>query len=153
MTAIRLSASAVLTLRFEINGWESRRPDRRADAYRELADAGIMEPDGRGAHRFTAWGMEHREAILAAQAERIERERFDPPDRDLSPAARERLRLHLAGDRAVTEANRPAYRELVAARVMLPVHTFTGGREAAYALTYWGRKLGEELVTGGRATA
>ena len=56
----------------------------------------------------------------------------------LSAVARERLRLHLAGDREVTEENRPAYRELVAARIMIPVHSFVGGREAAYRLTYWG---------------
>jgi hypothetical protein len=46
----------------------------------------------------------------------------------------------------VTETNRPAYRELVAARVMVPVHTFVDGREAEYRLTYWGHERRFELA-------
>jgi hypothetical protein len=143
-----LSPEAVAVLRFEIKGYRSKTPGRRLVAYRELAAAGIMEPmPGSDAeYRFTEYGTRNREAILEREAERIERERLAPPDGELSEAARERLRRYLAGDRAVTEANRPAYRELVAARVMMPVHTFVGGREAEYRLTYWGNERRFELA-------
>jgi hypothetical protein len=90
--------------------------------------------------------MKHREELLEREPERIERDRYEPPDADLSEAARERLRLHLAGDREVTEENRPAYRELVAARIMIPLHSFVGGREAAYRLTCWGYERRFELA-------
>jgi hypothetical protein len=140
MPPIALSASAVAVLRFEIKGWRAKNPACRLPAYRELAAAGIMEavPGSEAEYRFTEEGMRHRDAILEREAERIERERYEPPDGDLSESARERLRLYLAGDRQVTAENRPAYRELAAARVMIPVHTFVGGREAEYRLTYWG---------------
>lgn len=148
LETIRLSENAVAALRFEIKGVRAKDPSRRLSAYRELATAGIMEPvpGSDGEYRFTEDGMRHREAILAREVERIERERYEPPDGDLSEAARERLRLYLAGDCAVTEENRPAYRELVAARVMIPVHTFAGGREAEYRLTYWGHARRFELA-------
>ncbi len=68
-----------------------------------------------------------------------------PPDRQLSEAARECLRLHLAGDRRVTDVNRMAYRELEAARVVYHTHPFTGGD--AYRISYWGYKLKDELLT------
>jgi hypothetical protein len=61
----------------------------------------------------------------AEKAERIERERYEPPDPSrLSEAAKELFRRRLAGDREVTDANRPQYRELVAARIMDPVSTW-----------------------------
>jgi hypothetical protein len=153
MQIVRLSANAVAVLRFAIRGWRPKRPESRLPAYRELAAAGIMEPvpGSETDYRFTAEGLEHREAILAREEDRIERERYEPPDGDLSDSARERLRRHLAGDREVTEANRPAYRELVAARVMIPVHTFVGGREAEYRLTYWGHERRFELAGIARA--
>jgi hypothetical protein len=148
MQAITLSANAVTVLRFEIKGYRSRVKGSRLPAYRELAAAGIMEPvpGAESEYRFTEEGMKYREAILEREAERIERERYEPPDGDLSESARERLRRYLAGDREVTEENRPAYRELVAARVMIPVHTFVGGREAEYRLTYWGYERRFELA-------
>ena len=136
MQTIRLSEAAVATLRFEIKGWKERVRDQDLPAYGELVEAGIMEPDGER-FRFTEDGLARRQAILDRESERIERERYEPPDASgLSEAARELLRRYLAGDRAITESNRPTYRELVAARVMIPVHTFVGGREAAYRLTY-----------------
>lgn len=143
-----LSSDAVAVLRVEIKGYRSKDPSRRLAAYHELSAAGIMEPvpGSGGKYRFTEYGMREREAILERETERIERERIEPPDGDLSEAARERLRRYLAGDRAVTEANRPAYRELVTARVMIPVHTFVGGREAEYRLTYWGHERRFELA-------
>ena len=130
MLNVELSESAVAVLRFEIKGYRPKEVGRRLPAYLELAAVGIMEPvpGSDVEHRFTAFGLEHREEILEREAERIERRRLDPPADDLSEAARERLRRHLAGDRAVTEERLPAYRELVAARVMIPSHPFAGGR-------------------------
>jgi hypothetical protein len=143
-----LSPDAVAVLRFEIKGYRSKVPGSRLPAYRELAAAGIMEPvpGSDTEYRFTERGIKHREAIAEREAERIERDRYDPPDANLSEAARERLRRYLAGDRNVTEENRPAYRELVAARIMIALHSFVGGREAAYRLTYWGYKRRFELA-------
>ena len=87
-------------------------------------------------YRFTEDGMKHREEIVEREAERIERP--SAAGRQSIGGGQERLRLHLAGDCEVTVENRPAYRELVAARIMIPLHSFVGGREAAYRLTYWG---------------
>lgn len=141
-----LSAEAVATLRFLIRGYRMPATDRRRPAYRELAGVGILEEDG-DAYRFTPWGLEHRDAILERESDRIEAGRMPPPDRDISPAARERLRLHLAGDRAVTAENHPAYRELEAARIVHHTRPFVGGD--SYRLTYWGFKLKEELLDAG----
>ncbi len=145
---IALSPDAVAVLRFEIKGYRSKVPGSRLPAYRELAAAGIMEPvpGSDTDYRFAEDGMKHREEILEREAARIERDRYEPPDADLSEAARERLRLYLAGDRRVTDGNRPAYRELVAARIMIPLHSFVAGWEAAYRLTYWGYERRFELA-------
>src|ERR1700722_8696459 len=103
MQRVKLSAEAVAVLRFEIKGWKAKDPGRRLPAYRELAEAGIMEPVSELEYRFTDEGMKHREAILEREAERIERERYAPPDANISGMARERLRRHLTGDHEVTE--------------------------------------------------
>jgi hypothetical protein len=149
MQTITQSAQAVAVLRFEIRGWKAKDPARRLPAYRELAEAGIMEPvpGSEAEYRFTREGLEHGEAILEREAERIERERYEPPDASrLSEAAQELLRRRLAGDREVTDANRPPYRELAAARIMIPCHTFIGGWESAFKFTYWGWKRRFELA-------
>ena len=146
--AMQVALSPVAVLRFEIKGYRSKTPESRLPAYRELAAAGIMEPvpGSSTEYRFTEHGTKHREEILAREAERVERDRYEPPDANISEAAREQLRLHLAGDREVTDKNRPAYRELVAARIMIPLHSFVGGREAAFRLTYWGYKKRFDLA-------
>jgi hypothetical protein len=55
---------------------------------------------------------------------------------NLSEAALTLLRLRLRGERVdVTGENRSLYRELVAAGLMIPLHTMTGGSESAYRLT------------------
>ena len=54
----------------------------------------------------------------------------------LSGAATALLRSRLAGERvAVTEENRPLYRELVAAGLMEPLSTFLRGGEGNYRPT------------------
>jgi antitoxin (DNA-binding transcriptional repressor) of toxin-antitoxin stability system len=150
MQTTTLSAIAVAVLRFEIKGYRSRVPGRRLVAYRELAAAGIMEqaPGSETDYRFTAEGMEHREAILEREAERIERERYDPPDvSNLSEAAGRLLRRIVTGEHIeITPGNRPAFRELSAARVVILGHSFARGNESVYQFTYWGWKQRFELV-------
>ena len=54
----------------------------------------------------------------------------------LSEPALSLLRLRLAGRRVeVSPENRDAYRELAAAGLAEPVHTFTKGRDSHYRLT------------------
>ena len=54
----------------------------------------------------------------------------------LSEAARKLLRRRLSRDRVpVDDETRALYRELVAAGLMVPLHTLVGGRESAYRLT------------------
>ena len=53
------------------------------------------------------------------------------------------LRLRLSGERCdVTDANRDAYRELAAAGIMYPLHTFAKGRDSLYRFTDegWARR-------------
>lgn len=54
----------------------------------------------------------------------------------LSDTALALLRRRLMGERVeITDHTRPLYRELVAAELMIPLHTATGGDESAYRLT------------------
>ncbi len=65
---------------------------------------------------------------------------------NLSDAARELLRRRLAGGREVTDANRPLYRELVAARIMYPVSTWVNGPESVFRFTRAGWERREEWI-------
>jgi hypothetical protein len=145
-----LSPDAVAVLRFEIKGYRSKSPARRLSAYRELAAAGIMEPvpGSETEYRFTTDGVRHREEILEREAERIERERYEPPDvNNLSKAARELLRRRIRGDDvAVTPGNLPAYRELAEARIMEPVSGFATGPESHFRFTYLGWTRRDEWI-------
>jgi hypothetical protein len=138
MNSNTLSEHAVALLRFRIKKWPMKVKERDLPAYQELVDAGIMAPDGTD-FRFTDDGYAHREELLNEAEDRIERDRHDPPDgNNLSEAARELLRHRLRGESKVTGANLPIYRELVAARIMIPIHSFIGGPESAFHFTYWG---------------
>ena len=54
----------------------------------------------------------------------------------LSEPAVALLHCRLAGERVeVTDETRPFYRELVAAGMMMPLHSFARGNEGAYRLT------------------
>ncbi len=142
---IRLSEAAVANLRFRIKGFPLREQDR--PAYRELVAAGIMEPTSGSEYRFTTWGMEHCEAILERESERIARERYAPPDADLSEAATRLLGRIASGERVeVDDANRTVFRELAAARVIVLGSSFARGPESCYRFTYWGWKQREELI-------
>jgi hypothetical protein len=149
MQAIPLSAKAVAALRFRIKGWRFPIRERDRDAFRELVEAGIMEPDGED-FQFTADGWTHREELLAEAHDRIEQERFEPPDAgNLSEAAKELLRTCSAGSFPEgDETSRPAYRELVKARIMMPMGSFTKGDECVFGFTYWGYRLRFEILGG-----
>jgi hypothetical protein len=147
----KLSELAVANLRFRLKGFPLR--ERDLPAYRELVAAGIMEAASGTEYRFTPWGLEHGAEILERESERIERERYAPPDGDLSETARGLLRRIASGRVDVDDANRPAFRELAAARVVTFGSSFAGGPESAYRLTYWGWKLKDELIARARETA
>jgi hypothetical protein len=147
MLTIALSTKAVAALRFRVKGWRFPIGERDRDPFRELVEAGIMETDGED-FQFTEYGWTHREALLAEAQDRIERERFEPPDAsNLSEAAKELLCTCIAGEYPEgDETNRTAYRELVEARIMMPMGSFTKGDECVFRFTYWGYKLRFELA-------
>jgi hypothetical protein len=65
----------------------------------------------------------------------------------LSEAADALLRLRFDHQPVeVTDETRPAYRELAAAGIMIPLHTFTKGRESAYRFTEAGWALRDESL-------
>ena len=147
MQTVTLSENAVAVFRLRVKGLRIPPTDRRLPAYRELVEAGIMEPDGDGLG-FTAEAWERREELLREAEDRIERERYDPPDTsNLSDAAMALLRRIASGERVeVTKANRPTFRELAAARIILLGHSFVGGDESHYRFTYWGWHRRFELL-------
>jgi hypothetical protein len=155
MQTVTLSENAVAVLRFEIKGWRPENNEGRLAAYRELAAAGIMEPvpGSECEYRFTEDGLRQREELLAEAQDRIERERYEPPDAgSLSQAARELLRTCIAGDCPDgDETNRSAYRELVKARIMIPVGSFSKGDECVFRFTYWGWRRRFEFAEMDRA--
>jgi hypothetical protein len=147
MQTISLSENAVAVLRFRVKGWRFPIRDRDQDAFQELVAAGIMEPDGAD-FRFTEDSWERRKELLHEAEDRIERNRYDPPDAsNLSESARELLRTCIDGEYPDgDETNRPAYRELVKARIMIPMGAFSKGVECVFWFTYWGHKLRFELA-------
>jgi hypothetical protein len=84
------SEMAVAVLRLHVEGERMPANERNLPAYREHVKAGIMEPAPglERVYRLTADGRTHRDSIVERETERIERERFDPPDAsNLSGAA------------------------------------------------------------------
>jgi hypothetical protein len=152
MQTIALSEAAVALLRFRVKGWPMKVKQRDLMAYQELIEAEIMVPDGAD-FKFTEDGWAHREELLREAEERIERERFEPPDAsNLSDSAKKLLRRIACGERVeVTPANRCVFRELAAARIIYLMHTFAKGDESGYRFTYWGYKQRFELAEMSRA--
>jgi hypothetical protein len=65
----------------------------------------------------------------------------------LSASAVAVLRFEIRGWKAKDPARRlPAYSELVAARIMIPLGSFSKGDECVFRFTYWGHKLRFELA-------
>ena len=146
MQTVTLSEAAVATLRFEIKGWKKRVRDQDLPAYRELVAAGIMEPvSGTGDYRLTEWGRVNGQEVVEREYDRIERERYEPPDASgLSEAAWALLEEMATTERVeVTPENRPSFRELAAARIIVLCHTFAHGDESGYQFTYngWHRRF------------
>lgn len=136
---LALSESAIALLRFRIKGYRMPVTEPRREVFRELVDAGLMEPDGRGDYRFTEDDPERRQRWLdAAEAYLHSLEPRLPARIDLSDAGRDALNRHLAGDQEVTDANREAYRELAAAGIMVSVGTFTKGDDCVFQFTRQG---------------
>ena len=147
MQTVTLSELAVAILRSEIRGWKGKVREIDIPGYRELVAAGIMEPDGEG-FRLTAEGRADGEDIVEREQERIERERYAPPDVSrLSIRAWGLLHRIASGDEVeVTPETRPLLRELAEARIVLVINTFAGGAESAWRWTYWGWKRKPEWV-------
>ena len=149
MRTIALSELAVAVLRLHVEAENRAANERNLPAYQELVDAGIMEavPDSERIFRLTAEGREHREVIVERETDRIERERFEPPDASyLSGSAQELLRQLIADRVRVTAENRLAFRELAAARIILLGGSFAGGPESYYRFTYYGWHRRFELL-------
>lgn len=149
MQTVTLSEMAVAVLRLHVEGERMPAHERNLPACRELVKAEIMEPVPglERIYRLTAQGRKHRDSLVARETERIERERFEPPDAsNLSGAARELLRQLIAECVEVTPENRFAFRELAAARIVILGHSFRDGRESAYRWTYWGWHRRFELL-------
>jgi hypothetical protein len=154
MQTTTLSENAVAIFRLRVKGLRMPATERRRPAYGELVEAGIMEPDGEG-FRFTAEAWDRREELLREAEDRIERERYEPPDASgLSGAALALLRRIASGDRVeVTRENRPMFRELATARIIVLGHSFAGGDESHYRFTYWGWHRRFEILAGARESA
>lgn len=152
--AISLSAVAVAVLRFRVKGYRIPVNESRLGAFRELAEAGIMEPvPGPVAeYWFTEDGWAGREQILhEAEADLLGQQPHLPDRIDLSASAREALHRHMAGDGEVTDANRPAYRELARAGIMTSVGTFTQGDDCVFRFTHRGWERRFEFAGMGRS--
>ncbi len=138
METVGLSESALAVLRLRAKGLRLPVTDRRLEAYRELALAGIMEPDGED-FLFTEDGWARREEqISAAEAHLRSLEPRLPERIELSTAARRTLARNLAGDKEVTNASRDAYRELARVGIMESVGTFIKGDDCVSQLTRQG---------------
>ena len=67
----------------------------------------------------------------------------------LSESALALLRRQLAGDDEVNEANRPFYRELAAAGIMIPISTWAAGPESVFRFTEEGWTRRQEWLNAG----
>jgi hypothetical protein len=145
MQTVTVSKSALAVLRLRAKGLRLPVTVGRLVAYRELADAGIMEPDGDD-FRFTAGGWARREELISAAEAHLRSLEPRLPERiELSRAARRTLARHLAGNKEVTDANRDAYRELARAGIMVSVGTFIKGDDCVFQLTHQGWKRRHEF--------
>ena len=146
MHTMILSENAVAVLRLRARGLCLPVTAARLQSYRELVEAGIMEPDGEE-FRFTEDGWARREEFIGAAEEYLRSLEPRLPERiELSKAARKTLAMHLTGDKEVTDANRNAYRELARAGIMVPVGTFIKGDDCVFQLTHQGWERRHEFL-------
>jgi hypothetical protein len=143
---VSLSEGAVAVLRFRAKGYRVGVNDRTLEAYRELVRAGVMSPvaesEGgpKASFRFTEDGWARREEWIGAAEAYLRSLQPLLPDRiDLSESARNLLLRRVSGERVeVTPENKGAYRELAAAGIMYPMHSFAKGDESVYKFTEQG---------------
>ena len=146
LQTVRLSKSALAVLRLRAKGLRLPVTERRLAAYRELADAGIMELEADN-FRFTEDGWARREELISAAEDQIRSLEPRLPKRiEISRAARRTLARHLAGNKEVTDANRDAYRELARAGIMESVGTFIRGDDCVFQLTHQGWERRHEFL-------
>jgi hypothetical protein len=143
---VELSVAAVAVLRFRVRRYKMPVSERSLAAFHELIDAGIMEPvpGPVSEFRFTERAWPRRHEILAASEDHLLSLIPPLPERiELSAAARAVLRCHMSGDREVTDANRPAYRELAGVGIMMSVGTFSKGDDCVFRFTHrgWERRF------------
>ncbi|WP_165226957.1 hypothetical protein [Aquisphaera insulae] len=150
MQTASLSELAVAILRLHVESERRPATERNFPAYRELVQAGIMEPlpGAERVYRLTVKGKRDRVVIVEREQERIESQRYAPPDLShLSGPAWELLRRIAGGEEAeLTAQNRSEFRELADARLLLVINTYAGGPESAWRWTYWGWKKKPEWV-------
>ncbi len=137
MSTVALSRLARTLLTQCLSG---ERPDMTPDAlrgYRELVRKGLVTPEGQESpFRLTEEG----------EARRWE---FIPHADGPSEVALELLRRLVGGQRVeVSDDTRSAYRELAAAGIMAPMHTFAGGDESGYRFTEIGWSRRHEWLSG-----
>jgi len=138
MQKTALSASALAVLRFRAKKWPTKVNEQSVPAFQELVSAGIMVPDGDD-FRFTEDGWAQRDELISAAEAHLRSLEPRLPDRiNLSRAARTTLARYLAGDREVTDGNRPAYRELARVGIMVAVGTFAKGDDCVFRITHQG---------------
>jgi hypothetical protein len=154
-----LSDSAIFILRCAIEGYRLLDTAKRLPAYRELSAVGLMElvPGSESEFRFTEDGLRRREAVLEEEGDRLERERYEPPDASaLTTAARDLLHRLVSGETIpLDDVSKPTFRELAAARIMIPRSGFATGPESDYQFTYWGWRQRFALagIAGAKASA
>ena len=103
----------------------------KPEAYHQLMVAGLVKTSSRGEYCLTSKG-------------RARRWEFLPHPDGPSAVARALLGGIVAGDTIeVSDGNRSAYRELAAAGLMDPLHTFAKGDESGYRMTQegWDRRF------------
>ena len=124
--AIALSRAARELITRRLSGEMIELTEENRWHYERLAVAGFTVP---GSASLTPEAMNRRGEFL-------------PSDGPLSAEAVAVLREHLSGHRDVNDANRIAYRELAAAGLMEPIHTFARGDESTYRITEegWARR-------------
>jgi hypothetical protein len=136
---IALSRSARSLLKCLLAGEPPGTTPGKPEGYRELMAAGFVErvaveDDGVPQYRLTRNGQARRREFL-------------PHPHGPSAAARTLLKRLVAGESVgVSDTTRSAYRELAAAGLMDPLHTFAGGDESAYRFTEQGWERRFEFI-------
>lgn len=135
---IRLSETAIAVLRFELRGWKAKDPSRRVEAYRELAEAGLMEvvQGGPMTFRFRSVAVPYLSAILAQEEARELGERQPTPDLESLSLPELRLFARLQdGEDVAAIQDGCAVQDLVRTGVLIARNPFDDARRTEYRLS------------------